>query len=236
VRRGEAEPTGDRVPGYSVDAGTGCFVDAATAAVWTAAETAWDAENTARVIASGVDPNDAVAWHAAIRERDAERPDLLARLRAAGYQPRAYAALAIDGANRGTLIAFKSGAGDGTYPSYWGFDRDDRAVILLTDFKLLQRPEEDEVSEADEDPPLVRLANAVIDRMLRDESLVLERRANRESLRDDLAEVITGFDGAALGEWLAEHAAVEEVFATDEDLDRVLADAATAERSRKLES
>ena len=40
------------------------------------------------------------------------------------------------------LALFSSGLGDGAYPSYWGLDAGEKPVILLTDFGLLDAPEE----------------------------------------------------------------------------------------------
>jgi hypothetical protein len=39
------------------------------------------------------------------------------------------------------FAAFSSGLGDGTYASYWGLDREGAAVVLLTDFGLLEPPD-----------------------------------------------------------------------------------------------
>lgn len=35
------------------------------------------------------------------------------------------------------VAAFSSGYGDGTYPSYWGFDKNGRICCLITDFMLI---------------------------------------------------------------------------------------------------
>jgi len=40
------------------------------------------------------------------------------------------------------LALFSSGLGDGAYASYWGLAADDQPVVLLTDFGLLDAPEE----------------------------------------------------------------------------------------------
>jgi hypothetical protein len=40
------------------------------------------------------------------------------------------------------LALFSSGLGDGAYASFWGLDADDKPVVLLTDFGLLDVPEE----------------------------------------------------------------------------------------------
>jgi Protein of unknown function (DUF4241) len=40
------------------------------------------------------------------------------------------------------LALLSSGLGDGAYASYWGLDANDHPVVLLTDFGLLDAPEE----------------------------------------------------------------------------------------------
>jgi hypothetical protein len=35
------------------------------------------------------------------------------------------------------VIAFSSGWGDGSYPSFWGYDADSQPVALVTDFGVL---------------------------------------------------------------------------------------------------
>lgn len=37
----------------------------------------------------------------------------------------------------GNVIMFHSGFGDGIYPSYWGFDRDNRVTALIIDFQVI---------------------------------------------------------------------------------------------------
>lgn len=88
------------VPGYGVDAGTGCFFDAeARGDVDEATGEAWIAAMEATRV-------DTWCWHVA----------------------------ELGGAN---VVMFSSGWGDGFYTSYWGFDRDDRVVELVTDFEVL---------------------------------------------------------------------------------------------------
>ena len=228
------EPVDNRVPGYPVDAGTGCFVDAATAAAWARVTDAWESANVERVIASGVDPANADAWHAAMRERDAERPDLLGRLHAAGYHKgRAGVVVPVEGGN---LAAFSSGAGDGVYSSYWALDAAGNAVALLTDFGLLGTDDEDDNDdvvaepEADDnhDAPLVRLATRIVEQLLSEELLVLVPSTKRARFCDELAEALAeGIDDKrrlddVLAEFLEEHDDVDDVYATDNDFARLV--------------
>jgi hypothetical protein len=227
VFAGQSELEGtEGVPGYGVDSGTGCFVDSATAAAWKAATDAWRSEQARRVAASGVDANDAAAWHAAMRALDAERPDLnlLARLETVGSPGE----LELEG---GTLVAFTSGAGDGVYASYWGLDEGGDAIALLTDFGLLDRKAADE-EERPEPGELdrARLATALLDRLLRDELVVLKRVGKRKALEEALAGMLAEIEedddarGATLAEWFTLRPDVDEVFASDDDLDRALAE------------
>jgi len=47
------------------------------------------------------------------------------------------ASVEVDPTTHANVVAFASGFGDGTYPSYAGFDRDGRVVVVLTDFGIL---------------------------------------------------------------------------------------------------
>jgi len=108
VARGEPELTNLRAtPGYPVDAGMGCFVDFATARV-------------------ASEPNEL----------------LLERLEQAGYGDvydggRDHAIIQIANTAGGNLVVFRSGYGDGIYPSIWGVDAGGAAVVLVTDFMVL---------------------------------------------------------------------------------------------------
>jgi hypothetical protein len=127
---------------YPVDSGTGCFVDAASAQCWAADERARSNANAQAVRARGIDPNDTLAWHEAWRELARGQLDLLELLGVAGYnRPRRGVAIAIPGAG-GNLVAFKSGAGDGSYASHWALDPTGAAVALVTDFGLLRNDHE----------------------------------------------------------------------------------------------
>jgi hypothetical protein len=60
--------------------------------------------------------------------------DLLERARVAGYDREGYADLVLDGATGGNLVLFRSGAGDGSYPVFWGLDAHGAPAALVTDF------------------------------------------------------------------------------------------------------
>ena len=45
--------------------------------------------------------------------------------------------LILDEASGANVIAFSSGYGDGSYPSYWGYDLAGQRVALVTDFGVL---------------------------------------------------------------------------------------------------
>ncbi len=71
---------------------------------------------------------------------------VLDALRIAEQEGRSWATL--DGARSGAgLIAFAAGYGDGSYPLWWGLDRENRPVALLTDFGVLVNgaPEQESV-------------------------------------------------------------------------------------------
>jgi len=101
IRWEKAEPG----PGYFVDAGVGCFADAATGDL--------------------------------IRAKQARSPEdwLFAAMKPVG--PGEGVNVCVDPASGANLIAFHSGIGDGTYPSYFGFDAAGAAVALVTDFEIV---------------------------------------------------------------------------------------------------
>ena len=95
--------------GYPVDAGTGSFVDAATAAV-AAQRMAADEGITQRWIALG--------------EKSAS----------AKSAPNFYANIDFE---PGNIIMFQSGWGDGLYASWFGYDAQRRIAALITDFNVV---------------------------------------------------------------------------------------------------
>lgn len=96
---------------YPVDAGTGCYVDRATA----------------RTILARQD---------AALDRD-DGKDLLELLYEAGYRDGPTASLCIDADTGGNIVVFSSGAGDGRYGVYAGYDASGALVAFVTDFNVL---------------------------------------------------------------------------------------------------
>jgi uncharacterized protein DUF4241 len=95
--------------GYPVDAGTGSFVDAATAAI------------AAQRMAA--DEGIAQSWI-----------DLGEKGGSGNGAPNFYANIDI---GPGNIIMFQSGWGDGLYASWFGYDAQGRIAVLLTDFNVV---------------------------------------------------------------------------------------------------
>jgi hypothetical protein len=127
--------------GYPVDAGTGCFVDADAARRLVADEARIAETVVGELRRRGVGGGDATAWHTAWEAVEAElrrtQPSLLTRLDAAGLFRAGWAVVTLDPGSGANLVAFESGAGDGSYPSYWGLDEAGLPAALVTDFGLL---------------------------------------------------------------------------------------------------
>jgi hypothetical protein len=106
---------GDEFFGYGVDAGTGCFMDARTAAALGKLE-------------------------AAEHKKDNFEGWLMARVQAellpAGRSWGA-ASVVVDGAEGANVVCFSSGWGDGVYASFFGLDARGEPVCLVTDFGVL---------------------------------------------------------------------------------------------------
>jgi hypothetical protein len=120
---------------YPVDSGTGCFADAATARLIATRESAIMDRATAIATAT-VDPSNASEWHAIASREQQRTPDLLDLLVKAGLHENEWANVCIDPATGANLVAFQSGAGDGSYGSWFGYDAADRPIALVTDFAL----------------------------------------------------------------------------------------------------
>jgi hypothetical protein len=100
--------------GYGVDAGTGCFMDVATARALVA-----------------------LAKAAAARGDYEDNSGLTDALMATYVNTWSWANLVVDPASGANVIAFSSGWGDGWYASYWGYDISDQRVALITDFGVV---------------------------------------------------------------------------------------------------
>ncbi|WHO73862.1 DUF4241 domain-containing protein [Rhizobium sp. BT03] len=102
--------------GYPVDAGLGCYMDADTL------ELIGEREAQAQAQKPDADVNyydDVLA-----ADLDANKGHYALHRPVAG--------------KRGNVAVFWSGWGDGFYPVFWGLDRDGRALVLLTDFNVVE--------------------------------------------------------------------------------------------------
>ena len=96
--------------GYGVDSGTGCFASAEAVDVLTRGD--FDAYSDR--IQQGMFPSDDVAdWKASVE-------------------------VMVDPATSANVIGFRSGFGDGAYPSWFGLDANGEPLVLLTDFGILE--------------------------------------------------------------------------------------------------
>lgn len=95
--------------GYPVDSGTGAF---ASAEAVERLSTGNDGDGYADRVSSGLYPSDGV------------------------YNPSVD--ITVDAASGVNVIAFVSGFGDGSYPSWFGLDEEGRPLVLLTDFGILE--------------------------------------------------------------------------------------------------
>ena len=97
--------------GYGVDSGTGCFIDAESREILN--ELLFDEKlNFDKIIWQEREKNYVPAW------------DWI------NYD--------FEGLPNNNLIAFSSGLGDGEYASYFGFDENNQAVCLVTDFGIVK--------------------------------------------------------------------------------------------------
>ena len=97
-------------PGYPVDAGTGCFMDASAQAAIRAEPTVWPTPSQKALERQLLTDNYTHTWSWAV------------------YRP--------DPASTANCVAFMSGYGDGVYSSYWGLDETGAPVCLTTDFDV----------------------------------------------------------------------------------------------------
>ena len=98
--------------GYSVDTGVGCFMDTEVEEMMLDSE--WQAQTDDTVSATKLekilDQNSNNSW--------------------------TWANLIVNETNQGNVIAFSSGWGDGQYPTYFGYDEQERLTNVVTDFLL----------------------------------------------------------------------------------------------------
>jgi hypothetical protein len=94
--------------GYGVDAGTGCFMDA----------------QVARVLAERA------------TEENEHNGDLLEAMEKTYVHTWSWVDVVLDPATGANVVVFSSGWGDGSYPSFWGFDEGGAVACLVTDFGI----------------------------------------------------------------------------------------------------
>lgn len=107
---------GGEIFGYPVDAGLGCYMDADTL------DLIGEREEQAQALKPGSDVN---------YYDDVLASDLKAN-------KDVYALHRPVAGKKGNVAVFWSGWGDGFYPVFWGLDRDGRALVLLTDFNVVE--------------------------------------------------------------------------------------------------
>lgn len=111
----------DQYWGYGVDAGTGSFMDVDAVSQWQILVDTSD-DTAIRQMTGEEIPDDKV-WTE------------LKKNRAAGREWSNFVLSEETGLN---VIVFDSGWGDGSYPSYWGFNAADQVVCLVTDFGIIR--------------------------------------------------------------------------------------------------
>lgn len=133
-----ATPTAswERAGSQSVDSGTSCFADSGGRdREVTRQQTRMDAVFAA-VATRGVDPADPDAWYDAVDEEKEKLGEDTFLEQVRSGEP-------IDLGEGAGLIAFSSGAGDGSYTSWWGLDAEGAVCTLLTDFGLMDEDDDD---------------------------------------------------------------------------------------------
>ncbi|EJC81614.1 hypothetical protein Rleg4DRAFT_3300 [Rhizobium leguminosarum bv. trifolii WSM2297] len=106
----------DEIFGYPVDAGVGCYMDAGTLALID--------ERQAEVQAQKPDADINYYDDVLAADLDANKGTYALHRPVAG--------------KKGNVAVFWSGWGDGFYPVFWGLDKDGRALVLLTDFSVIE--------------------------------------------------------------------------------------------------
>ncbi|ANL55159.1 DUF4241 domain-containing protein [Rhizobium phaseoli] len=106
----------DEIFGYPVDAGVGCYMDAQTLDRID--------ERQAQVQAQKPDADINYYDDVLAADLDATKGHYALHRPVAG--------------KKGNVAVFWSGWGDGIYPVFWGLDRDGHALVLLTDFAVIE--------------------------------------------------------------------------------------------------
>ena len=113
------ELTDTEIYGYGVDAGTGCFMDAVTSKFLTER----------------------------MGEKEDYYEDIIGLLERTYKHTRSWANFKPREEEKGNVVAFSTGYGDGMYASYFGIASDERPICLVTDFGVVDVQEHDETEE-----------------------------------------------------------------------------------------
>jgi hypothetical protein len=103
---------GDTIYGYPVDSGTGGFFDEVVADIM-----------------FDCDFDDEIYGETLIKILEEKEKN----------KELGWANLCIDPSTQANVIAFWSGTGDGSYPSYFGYDEENNLVSIVTDFLLFEK-------------------------------------------------------------------------------------------------
>ncbi|WP_064683793.1 DUF4241 domain-containing protein [Rhizobium bangladeshense] len=106
----------DEFFGYPVDAGVGCYMDAQTL----------DLIDERQAQVQVQKPGSDINYYDDVLAADLDANKGVYAL----HRPVA--------GKKGNVAVFWSGWGDGVYPVFWGLDRDGRALVLLTDFAVIE--------------------------------------------------------------------------------------------------
>ncbi|WP_049733458.1 DUF4241 domain-containing protein [Rhizobium ecuadorense] len=108
--------TDGEIFGYPVDAGLGCYMDADTLGLMGEREAQMQAQK----------PDADINYYDDVLAADLDA------------NKGAYALHRPVAGKKGNIAVFWSGWGDGFYPVFWGLDKDGRALVLLTDFSVVE--------------------------------------------------------------------------------------------------
>ncbi len=151
-------------PGYAIDAGVGAFCDLGAVEAFLKAEEKLADKIRKALAKEGLTDEDDPTYAARFDELRGEMgPDPVADLDA-DLRKRDHASVVIAPRTEGNVVAFKSGAGNGVFASFWGLGKRNKVLALVTDFGLLEEGASDELelpALEDEDDGLGDLASAL---------------------------------------------------------------------------
>lgn len=137
-------------PGYGVDSGVGCFVDLSAVEAFIRDDDALEERLAGKLEEEAIDADDPLAYHEARQRLRDEAGDPLGGIVEALGRKRAVSVI-LDEKSGANLVAFRTGAGDGVYASFWGLDAKGKPVCLVTDFGLIEPPEDEDSLELEGD-------------------------------------------------------------------------------------